>query len=162
MNLGNLGGLIQKLTESGDPGHFDEAARSAPRGALADGLASAFRAGETPPFPQMVASLFRQSNGEQRAGILNLLISVLGPAIASQTAGGALSRILSGGGQVTAEQAQAVPDEEVERVAAQAEQKNPSIIDQLSEFYAAHPGLVKTLGTAAISIMVTRMAQKRG
>ena len=72
MNLGNLGDLIQQFTQSGDPEQFDKAAQSAPRSALAGGLASAFRAGETPPFPGMLTQLFKQSNGEQRAGFRRL------------------------------------------------------------------------------------------
>jgi hypothetical protein len=160
MNLGNLGDLIQQFTQSGDPEQFDKAAQSAPRSALAGGLASAFRAGETPPFPQMLTQLFKQSNGEQRAGILNQMIAVLGPTLASQAAGGTLSRILSGGGQVTPQQAENVPDEEVEKVAAQTEQKNPSIVDQVSDFYAEHPAMLKSLGGAALAIIMARMAQK--
>ena len=53
-----------------------------------------------------------------------------------------------------------MPDEEVERVAAKAEEKNPSIIDQLSDFYAEHPGMLKSLGGAALGIIMARMAQK--
>jgi hypothetical protein len=160
VNLGDLGALIGQFSQSGDPEHFDRAAQAAPRDALAGGLADAFRANDTPAFPQMLTQLFQQSNGEQRAGILNQIISVLGPALAGQAAGGALSGILSRGGQVTPQDAERVPAEEVERVAAKAEQKNPSIVDQVSEFYSEHPGIVKTLGGAALAIVMARIAQK--
>jgi hypothetical protein len=108
----------------------------------------------------MLGQLFRQSNGTQRASILNQLIATLGPALVAQAAGGTLGRILSRGGQVSAQEAEQVPDDELQRVAEKAEQKNPSIVEQLSDFYAEHPGLVKTLGGAALTILMARMAQK--
>jgi hypothetical protein len=108
----------------------------------------------------MLGQLFRQSNGEQRASILNRIIAVLGPSLAAQVAGGTLGKILSQGGQVSAQQAEEVPDDEVARVAKKAEQENPSIVDQLSDFYADHPGLVKTLGGVALTVLAARMAQK--
>jgi hypothetical protein len=158
VNLGDLGNLVQQFT--GSPEEFDRAAQSAPRSSLAGGLASAFRSGDTAPFPQMLSQLFQQSSGEQRAGILNQIVAVLGPALASQAAGGTLSRILSGAGQVTPHDAENVPPEEVERVAAKAEEKNPSIIDQVSDVFAGNPGMLKSLGGAAMAIIMGRMTQR--
>ena len=45
-------------------------------------------------------------------------------------------------------------------IASHAEQHNPGIIDSLSSFYAEHPGLVKTLGSAALTIALAKMAQR--
>jgi hypothetical protein len=160
MNLGELGGLLQQFARDNSPDNFDRVAQNAPRGDLAEGLAAAFRSDQTPPFAHMLGQLFRQSNGTQRASILNQLIATLGPALVAQAAGGTLGRILSRGGQVSAQEAEQVPDDELQRVAEKAEQKNPSIVEQLSDFYAEHPGLVKTLGGAALTILMARMAQK--
>jgi hypothetical protein len=33
-------------------------------------------------------------------------------------------------------------------------------VDQVSEFYSEHPGIVKTLGGAALAIVMARIAQK--
>ena len=38
---------------------------------MADALAHAFRSDQTPSFPEMVSSLFRQSNPDQRAGLVD-------------------------------------------------------------------------------------------
>src|SRR5919107_4315229 len=73
---------------------FDQFAQNAPPDALADGLAAAFRSEQTPPFPSMLSQLFDQSNGQQRAGILNTLIRTLGPTVVAQI----LSRRAGGGG----------------------------------------------------------------
>ena len=101
---------------------------------------------------------------QQRAGVLNQLLGALGPGLLGAGAGGALGdlmRRLGGGSTVTPEQAQAITPEQVQEVAHRAEQQNPSIIDKVSDFYAQHPGLVKTLGSAALAIALARMAQRR-
>ena len=41
---------------------------NAPPSALANGIASAFRSDQTPPFGQMVSHLFGQSDPQQRKG----------------------------------------------------------------------------------------------
>jgi hypothetical protein len=145
---------------------FDQLSQAAPQSALADGLAAAFRSDQTPAFGQMVAQLFRQSDGQQRASILNTLIATLGPTIISQllSRGGAtgLGGLLGGGqNEVTPEQAAQVPPDVVEQIAERAEQKDPSIIDHLSNFYAEHPTLVKSLGAAALTIALAKIAQRQ-
>jgi hypothetical protein len=147
---------------------FDQLAQTAPPSAMADGLAAAFRSDQTPPFGQMVGQLFGNSNGTQRAGILNTLLATLGPSVLSQVFGGGrgssiLGSILgSGQTSITPEQAERVTPEQVEQLAAQAEKRDPSIIDQFSNFYAEHPGLVKGLGAAALAIALSAIAQRHG
>ena len=146
---------------------FDNFAQAAPPSALADGLSAAFRAEQTPPFAQMLGGLFRQSAPTQRASILNTLISALGPTIVSQIlsrsgGGSGLAGILSGGQpEVTPEQAAQIPPEAVEQVAQEAEQKDPSVVDMISNVYAQHPTLIKTLGGAALTIALAKIAQRQ-
>ena len=45
-------------------------------------------------------------------------------------------------------------------LASHAEQHNPGIVDQMSNFYAQHTGLIKTLGGAALTIALAKMAEK--
>ena len=61
----------------------------------------------------------------------------------------------------TPEQAQAVSPDLVEQLATHAEKSDPSIVDKANAFYAQHPALVKTLGGAALSIMLAHMAQRK-
>lgn len=63
--------------------------------------------------------------------------------------------------QITPEQADQIPPEAVEEIAAQAEKKDPSVIDQVSNFYAEHPTLVKTLGAAALTIALSQIARRQ-
>lgn len=179
--MNQLSGVLQQYTGTAAAqapttvhDDFDQIAQSAPQSALADGLAAAFRSDQTPDFGQMAAQLFSNSGGQQRAGILNTLLRAAGPMILSQVlsrkaqteGGGGLSSIidlLSGGQQtqVTPEQAEQIPADAVEEIAAQAEKKDPSVIDQVSNFYAEHPTLVKTLGAAALTIALAKIAERQ-
>jgi hypothetical protein len=168
--MDQLGGLLQQYggasaqaPPDGVHDHFDQFTQTAPPSAVADGLAAAFRSDATPPFGQMLGQLFGQSNGQQRAGILNTLIATLGPTIVAQVlqrqGASGLAGLLGGGqAQVPPEAAAQVPPEAVAELAAHAEQRDPSIIDQVSGFYAQHPTLVKGLGGAALAIAMAKIA----
>lgn len=140
---------------------FEQVAQSAPQPQLAAGVSEAFRSNQTPPFGQMLGTLFSQSNGQQQAGILNQLLGSLGPAAAGAGALGGLSSILGGGTQVTPQQAQQVPPETVQQLAEQAQKNNPSIIDQAGSFYAQHPTLVKALGAGSLALIMSHMSRNQ-
>jgi hypothetical protein len=172
-----LGGLLQQYSNANQPTEsteqdFEQAASIAPRDAMSQGLAEAFRSDQTPPFPNMLGQLFGNSNGTERASILNTLLSVAGPALLSGALqrgggmGGALGQLgglLSQGGQISPQQAEQIPPQAVEELAKEAEQRDPSVIDRVSDFYSEHPTLVKSLGAAALAVAMSGMAkQKRG
>ncbi len=145
--------------------HFDQVAQAAPQGVIAEGLAAAFRSNETPAFGQMLGSLFSQSSGEQKAGMLNQLLASAGPGVLSQLTGGggALAGLLggaAGGAPISPEQAQQISPEAVQQLAAHAEKADPSIIDKASSFYAEHPTLIKTLGGAVLSVALAKVAER--
>jgi hypothetical protein len=181
-----LSGLLQQY-QGAEPNQapdtidddFDQVAQAAPQPALSDGLAAAFRSEQTPEFGQMTANLFNNSNPQQQAGLLNTILKYAGPAIlgrimsgggggggASAGGGGGLSdliNIFKGGGQqeVTPEQAGQIPPEAVQQIAEQAEKHDPTIIDRISDFYAEHPTLVKSLGAAALTIALSKIANRQ-
>jgi hypothetical protein len=187
--MNQLGGILQQYNgaqpaQAPDTVHedFDQLSQHAPPSALSDGLAAAFRSDDTPDFGQMAAGLFSNSGGQQRAGILNTLLRAAGPAVISQVLSrmgnsgggssssgsssgglGGLLEMLRGGGhqEVTPEQANQIPPEAIEQIAQQAQQKDPSIIDRVSDFYSQHPTLIKTLGGAALTIALARIAQSQ-
>ena len=175
-----LGGLLQQYNgaqpdQSPDTveDDFDQVAQAAPQPALADGLSAAFRSDQTPNFGQMTANLFNNSDPQQRAGLLNTLLQHAGPVLSRLMSGGAGSSSGGGGGlsdlinifkggqqQVTPEQAAQISPDAVQQVAQQAEKHDPSIIDRVSSFYSEHPTLVKSLGAAALTIALSRIAQR--
>jgi hypothetical protein len=172
----DLGSLLRQYAEGSAPAqgvedHFNQAAQGAPAGLLTEGLAAMFRSDQTPAFGQMAGQLFGQANPTQQAGMLNQMITSMGPAVLSSLlagAGGAglggLLGKLAGGGNapvaITPEQASQLTPEQVQVIASHAEQHSPGIIDRMSSFYAEHPGLVKTLGSAALTIALAKMADR--
>jgi hypothetical protein len=145
--MGLLDGLLQQLLKT-VPGqenalaeqHFDQVAQQASPDLLSQGLAAAFRSDQTPAFPQMAAQMFARATPEQQQAILAHMQGVLG-ADAGSALGG--QNVSPGVVQSTLERAHA---------------DNPSIIDKMSDFYAQHPGLVKTIGGAALTIAMAKMA----
>jgi hypothetical protein len=164
---------------------FDLFAQNAPPAAVSEGLSAAFRSDQTPEFSQMASQLFGRASGSQRATMLNALLAAVGPMVLQQILarrqrgpsagpgqgqaqgggglGDVLGKILRGDGppKVTPEVADQVTPQEVEEIAREAEKKDPSVIDRISEVYAQQPQLLKVLGGAALAIALGRMAQKR-
>lgn len=170
--LDQIGGILQQYANSGQATNtteqdFEQAYNAAPREAMSEGLAEAFRSDQTPPFENMLGQLFGNSSGAQRANLLNTLLSVAGPALLSGAlqGGGGLGQLANmvGGGQISPQQAEQIQPHAVEQLAREAQQHDPSIIDRVSAFYSEHPDLVKTLGAAALAVAMSGMAkQKRG
>jgi hypothetical protein len=158
---------------------FDVLAQQAPPEAISEGLAAAFRSDQTPEFPQMASQLFGRASGSQRAGMLNALLAAVGPMVLQQILsrrqrgpgpaapggglGGVLGNILRGDQppRVSPEVAEQVSTHEVEEIAREAEKKDPSVIDRISEVYSQQPELLKVLGSVALGVALSKMAQKR-
>ena len=169
----DLGSLLSQFVGGGSsasvPDQFHLVAQNASPDLLSQGLSTMFHSDQTPPFGQMAGQLFGQANPDQQAGMLNQLINGMGPSVlASLTAGGgtgALGGLLGQSAQagsapaaITPEQASKLTPEQVQQIANHAEQHSPGIIDKMSSFYAEHPGLVKTLGSAALTLALAKMA----
>jgi hypothetical protein len=144
--------------------HFDEVARAVPPDVLGKGVADAFRSDTTPPFGEMVGQMFGQSNPQQQANVLNQLLRSVGPSVLAALGGGILGRMTAptntGIPQVTPEQASQLTPEQVQEIASRAEQHDPTVLDKLGGFYAEHPQLVKTLGSAALAIALAGVANR--
>ncbi len=94
-----------------------------------------------------------------------ILAQVLSRRTGSDSGGGlsGLIEMLTSGQQtqITPEQAEQIPADAVQEIATQVEKKDPSIIDHVSNFYAEHPTLVKTLGAAALGIALSQIAKRQ-
>ena len=170
--MNEIANVLQNYSQGGQPAagadvdaHFHQVAQTAPPADLASGIAAMFHSDQTPPFAQMVGQLFSNSNGAQRASLLNTLLSS-GAASGilsqlSQTAGISLPAGLGSTASITPEAAAQITPEMAQQAVAQAEQHDPSIVDRISEIYAQHPTLVKTLGAAAMSIALAHLANRQ-
>lgn len=168
MGLSDLIGILSKYRGASGatpPGNveddYSQVAQRAPQAHLAGGLAQAFRSTDTPPFGQMIGTLFSNSNGQQRAGILNQLLGSVGPGLLASGGLSALGGVLKGSQpSVTPEQANQIPPQAVQQLAEHAEKQNPSIVDQASEFYSQHPTLVKALGAGSLALIMSHLSQR--
>lgn len=150
--------LLQQALGGNAETNFDQVAKEAPPEQLGAGLAEAMRSDKTPPFGTMVSQMFGQSSPTQQAGMLNQILAALGPAAAASLAGGALGRMLAPGqSQLTPEQASQLSPAQVTEIATQAEQTQPGVVDQVSQFYAQHAGLIKVLGGTALMVALASM-----
>jgi len=144
--------------------HFDEVARAAPPDVVGQSVGDAFRADSTPPFGEMVGQMFRNSDPQQRAGVLNQLLGSLGPGILSALGIGAPGTTPGAapvtGSQLTPQQASQITAEQAQEIATRAEQHDPGVLDKVGGFYAEHPQLVKTLGSAALAIALAGVARR--
>ncbi|GAB6195763.1 hypothetical protein [Lysobacter xanthus] len=150
----NLDSLTRQLSTHGNAPlppetreQVDQIVQQAPPQALSAGLQDAFNSDQTPPFAQMVGQLFGHADERQKGGILGTLLGGLG---------GANPRVVQQAGIDPNAPAQATP-QQVEQIARQAEQADPGIVGQMSEFYAQHPTLVKSLGGMALALVLGRM-----
>jgi hypothetical protein len=143
---------------NGDAGaHFEEVAQSLDSGTLAPGIAAAMRSSDTPPFSQMVSQLFAAGSVDQKMAMINTLLSRLSPEQRGQLA--TMAPGVGVASSVTEAQAAVVSPAAVQTLAQHVEAHDPGIIEQMSTLYAAHPTLVKTLGTAAMMIAMRKIAE---
>ena len=156
----NVDGLLQQLADHGNQPappevqeEFHQIAQSAPPQVLSQGLQDAFESDRTPPFAQMVGQLFGHANDQQKRGMLGTLLGGLGGLGGAHPATTAVT--------ATPEQAPQLSTGQVEQIAQQAQQANPGIVGQMSQFYAQHPVLVKSLGGMAMALVLGRMHSPR-
>ncbi len=173
MGLGfDLGRILEQYSggTTGQPSpdveqHFDDVSQNAAPEELSHGLTEAFRSDQTPPFGDMIGHLFGQADTNQRTGMLNQLLGGLAPSVlGSVLGGGALGGLLNRAGghqvQLRPEEVEQLNPEQVQELARHAEQENPGIIEKMSGFYAQNPALVKSLGGAALAVVLGKMAQR--
>ncbi len=146
---------------AGDVGsHFQQVAQSVDSGTLTQGIAAVIRSDNTPPFSQIISQLFASGSGEQRTAMLNTLLSAVPSEQRAQisTLIPGLGPVLGGG---SAQAGANVSPAAVQKLAQHVEQNDASIVDKMSAFYAGHPALVKTLGSAAMMIAMRTMAKRQ-
>lgn len=169
----DLGGLLSKyLNASGQAHpdteqHFDQVAQNVPAQTVSQGISDALRSDQTPSLGDMVSQAFSRADPQQRARMLNEILSSLGPNVLSSLGGAAggsvlgniLGQLQSGATpQVTPQQASQVPPSAVQDLANHAEKHDSSIFDKLGQFYAENPALVKALGVSVLGVALSKIA----
>ena len=91
--------------------------------------------------------------------MINKLLSSVSPSTLTQVLSGA--GLMSGNAQLTPDQAQKLSPEAVQQLATHAQKANPSVVETVSNFYSQHTTLVKTLGGAALTIALAKVAERQ-
>ncbi len=158
--LDTLNQILANATNP-DPRQVDQLAREAPRDQLKSSVGDALRSKETPQLSQIVADMFERASPQQRADILNTLTEKLGPGALAGVAGGALAGHEGPNTpMVPVDKATTLTPDQVRDVVTTARTADePGVFDRVSDFYAQHPELVKTLGAGALMIALARFKQ---
>ncbi len=166
----DLGNLLQNYlnvppeqSNADAPAHFDQIAQHASPQVMGQGIADALRSDQTPSLGQMVSDMFTRANPQQQAGMLNQILGSVNPGVLGSLGGvlgGLASQVGGGHARITPQQASEISPAQVQDLANHAEKQSPGIFDKLGDFYAQHPDLVKTLGSAALTIALAKMANR--
>jgi hypothetical protein len=141
---------------------YRKLADTAPRPAIADALAFAFRS-SGPGFPLLCAGLFEHCNCDQRAKLLTILIPALSRAAKQELATARLAEGLTELEQVCPERTGRISYNEIRLIAAEAARSDPSVIERVSTFYSRLPNITKYLPIptiAAVLAYVIRIPKK--
>jgi hypothetical protein len=137
---------------------YQQVAQSAPKDVVTNGIAGMFRSNDTPPFAEMISNLFSESNQNQKAGLLNHLLSAVPPsAIAALPGLGSLAGSAGSNRDAAEHAAGELSPDQVRQIATHAETRDPGVIEKVSAFYAEHPGLMKAVGGMALAVAMKHM-----
>ncbi|MGE5488052.1 MAG: hypothetical protein ACM3ZB_09580 [bacterium] len=133
---------------------FDEVVRRAPRSALAEALAIAIRSKQTPSFGESVARLFARANPQQRAAMLNMVLTVVPDSVRGDLAG-----MFSRNREVRPEDTNGLTPDLVRQVSEVAVRKDQSIVDRMAEYLSEYPSLVKNLDIATLAFTMATVGE---
>ena len=139
---------------------FREVVMRAPEDAIAQGIAATLRSEGTASFAQMVAGLFLHSDGEQRAELLNILVTCIGEDTKHALRNAGLFGLDPDSGQVTAEITMQLSPEAIGGIAVEAKRRDSVVIDRISTFYAQYSAIVSKLDAHAVLRILTHIADR--
>ncbi len=152
--LGNV--MNGNLSEQETHDHYDQIAQNTPPQALGTAIGSALGGMNSQEVQQRVANSANQMSPDQRGGMVQSLLGGLGSS--GLNIGSLLSQL--GINQNVAANPQSATPDEVAKLASQAHATNPGILQEAMSVYAAHPTLVKALGTVVIAQVARHLSQQ--
>ena len=152
---GLLGNVINgNLSEQETHEHYDQIAQNTPPQSLGTAIGTALGGLNNGEVQQRVANSANQMSPEQRGGMVESLLGGLGSS--GLNVGSILSQL--GINQNVASNPQSATPDELGALAAHAHSTNPGILQEAMSVYAAHPTLVKALGTVVIAQVARHLA----
>jgi hypothetical protein len=139
---------------------FNDVVHRAPEDAIAQAMAAAFRTDENTSFAPIVADLFSHSDAELRAALLNILLRNIGFDTNHVLSNAGIFGLDPESRQVIEETMAQFAPEAIEFIAAEAEQRDSRIVDEISALYARHTQVVTELGAHAVVTVLRQIAQR--
>ena len=152
--LGNV--MNGNLSEQETHEHYDQIAQNTPPQSLGTAIGSALGGMDSQEVQQRVANSANQMSPDQRGGMVQSLLGGLGSS--GLNVGSLLSQL--GINQNVASNPQSATPDEVAKLASQAHATDPGILQEAMSVYAAHPTLVKALGTVVIAQIARHLSQR--
>jgi hypothetical protein len=158
--IGQLGGILGKYAtfDLGDVSasldvDFEQALALAPRTALEVSLAVTFRSARA-PFAQTLARLYERADRSVRAALLNTLLTAV-PDLETMYS----IVVVNKAGRITPKATDLIPGGRVLEIASSAESMNPSVIDQVSAYYARKPAVLLELDSQSRGTILRSLAR---
>lgn len=153
--LGNVMG--GNLNEQDTHAHYDQIAQTVPQSTLGTALGSVLGSMNSGEVQQRMANSATQMSPDQRGGVVQTLLGGLGGS-SGLNIGSLLSQL--GINQNVASDPQSATPDEVARLASHAHENNPGVLQQAMSVYAAHPTLVKALGSVVIAGIASHLSKQ--
>ncbi|HEY0846258.1 MAG TPA: hypothetical protein VGE12_12890 [Noviherbaspirillum sp.] len=153
---------VQKVEQD-----FVAIAQHVPAGDLTGGLAQAIHSEQTPPFDELMRDSYMRGGATQRAAMLKRLLDgasaeVLRPLVNDNVFPHVdVARQSLAAVHVDESIAGQLAPETFQQVARLAVEEDPAVIDRMIEFYAIDPDAGRTLGGAALSVAMGKVADNR-
>jgi hypothetical protein len=140
---------------------YELTAQKAPRSALAEALAAAFRSSDS-GFGSLFADLFEHCDDEQRAKALILLIHSLTPASRQALWHAGLFDYSASGPEAIVDRMSGLCGEAVQLIGAEAARSDPTVIERVCDFYAEYPDISNYLPIPTLAVALAELTRRSG
>lgn len=151
---------VQKVEQD-----FVAIAQQVPAQEVTGGLVQAIHSEQTPPFDELMRQSFERADAGQRAAMLKRLLEGASPRVLSPLTDNTVLRYIARDEyhvvSVHADDAIGglLSPGVFQQIAGEAAAHDPTVVDRMSEFYAVDPDAGRTLGGAALSVALGKMAE---
>lgn len=151
---------VQKVEQD-----FVTIAQQVPAEEVTGGLVQAIHSEQTPPFDELMRDSYARADVAQRKEMLKRLLDGAHPAVLRPLVdNNVLHYIGTDGGSMAGvyvddDIAERLSPDVFQQIAREASSLDPEVVSKMSEFYADDPHAGRTLGGAALSVALGKMAE---
>jgi hypothetical protein len=136
-----------------------------PRAEVRQALVEGFHTGRLPALPETVAQVFSRVDDRSRAALLRTLLLSVGPLGLGVLAAGRFAKHMFrerwGEVPLSLDELSQVSAGQVAEIARYVEQRDPSIVNQLSSWLASDSGALVALGAGTFALLLQFIIERR-